>query len=46
MNYHLNPADVITIKSQTLNGKYLLVAGSHKGKPDGDWVTEIEVKPA
>ena len=46
LNYHLNPADVITIKSQTLNGKYLLVAGSHKGKPDGDWVTEIEVKPA
>ena len=46
LNYHLNPADVITIKSQTLNGKYLLVAGSHKGKPDGDWITEIEVKPA
>lgn len=46
LNYHLGPADVIKISSTSLNGKFLLKAGTHKGSPDGDWVTEIEVKPA
>jgi len=46
LNYHLAPADVITIKSATLNGKYLIKSGTHTGSPDGDWKTTIEVKPA
>lgn len=46
LNYHLGPADTITISSSSLNGKYLIKSGKHKGSPGGDWVTEIEVKPA
>lgn len=46
LNYHLGPADVIKISSTSLNGKFLLKAGTHKGSPDGNWVTEIKVKPA
>lgn len=44
LNYHLGPADVVQIRSGTLNGKYLVKSGRHKGSPSGDWVTEIEVK--
>lgn len=46
LNYHLGPADVIRIKSATLNGRFLIVSGTHIGSPSGDWKTEIEVKPA
>lgn len=46
LNYHLAPADIVTIKSTTLDGKYLIKAGTHTGSPDGDWKTEIEVKAA
>jgi hypothetical protein len=46
LNYHLGPADAIQISSTTLNGKFLIVSGAHRGNPSGDWKTEIEVKPA
>ncbi len=46
LNYHLGPADLIKITSSTLNGRYLIKAGRHIGNPSGDWLTEIEVKPA
>ena len=46
LNYHIGAADEITIQSKTLNGKYLVVRGNHKGSKSGDWITEIEVKPA
>lgn len=46
LNYHLGPADVIKISSGTLNGRFLIKSGKHVGSPGGDWVTEIEVKPA
>ena len=44
-NYHLAPADVVKIKSDTLNGNHLIKGGQHTGCPDGDWKTTIEVKP-
>lgn len=44
LNYHLGPADAVQIRSSSLNGRYLVTAGRHKGSPSGDWVTEIEVK--
>ena len=45
LNYHLAPADVVKIKSDTLNGNHLIKGGQHTGCPDGDWKTTIEVKP-
>ena len=46
LNYHLGPADVVNITSNTLNGAYLIKGGRHTGSPSGQWITEIEVKPA
>ena len=46
LNYHIGAADEITIQSKSLNGKYLVLRGNHKGSKSGDWITEIEVKPA
>lgn len=45
LNHHLGPANTIQIVSRSLNGKYLVVSGRHKGSPSGDWLTEIEVRP-
>lgn len=45
LNYHLAPADVVKIKSDTLNGNHLIKGGQHTGCPDGDWKTTIEVQP-
>lgn len=45
LNYHLGPADVVKISSGTLNGRFLIKSGRHTGNPNGDWITEIEVKP-
>lgn len=45
LNYHLGPADVVTISSSSLNGAVLIKSGRHIGNPTADWVTEIEVKP-
>lgn len=45
LNYHLGPADVIKIQSSDLNGRFMIVRGTHKGSQSGDWKTEIEVKP-
>lgn len=46
LNYHMAAADVVTIQERILNGAFLIKAGRHVGNPTGDWVTEIEVKPA
>lgn len=46
LNYHLGPADLIKIQSLTLNGRFMIVRGRHIGSRDGDWKTEIEVRPA
>ena len=45
LNYHLGPADVIKITSNSLNGAYLIKSGRHSGSPSGEWITEIKVKP-
>lgn len=46
LNYHLGPADIVKITSNSLKGNYLIKGGKHSGSPSGDWITEIEVKPA
>jgi len=45
LNYHLGPADIIKIQSSDLNGRFMIVRGTHKGSQSGDWKTEIEVRP-
>lgn len=45
LNYHLGPADIIKIQSETLSGRFMIVRGKHIGSQSGDWKTEIEVKP-
>ena len=46
LNYHIGPADAVTVKSQSLNGKFVVVSGKHIGSPKGDWKTTIQMKPA
>ena len=46
LNYHIGPADAVTVKSQSLNGKFVVVSGKHVGSPKGDWKTTIQMKPA
>ena len=45
LNYHLGPGMALTIQSRSLNGRFLLVRGSHVGSRTGDWKTNIEVRP-
>jgi len=45
LNYHLGPADVITIQSRDLNGRFIIVRGRHIGSNTGEWKTEVEVRP-
>lgn len=46
MNYHIGVADKIVIRDRTINGTYLVKAGTHKGSRDSDWTTTLEVMPA
>ncbi|MEA4901849.1 phage protein [Desulfitobacterium sp.] len=45
LNYHIGPADLIKIQSQSLNGRFMVVRGRHIGSRSGDWKTEMEVRP-
>lgn len=45
LNYHIGPADLIKIQSQSLNGRFMVVRGRHIGSRNGDWKTEMEVRP-
>lgn len=45
LNYNLGVADEIIIQSAELSGKYIIVRGKHKGSYDGDWRTNLEVRP-
>lgn len=44
LNYHIGAAEQIMVQSKTLNGKYLVAKGSHKGSPKGDWKTSLELQ--
>lgn len=46
LNYRLAPGDLIQIQSKDLTGKFIIVSGTHKGSPTGNWLTEIEFKIA
>lgn len=46
LNYRIGAGDFVQVQSKKRNGIYKVVSGIHKGTPDGEWITEIEVRPA
>ena len=46
LNYHIGPADAVSVKSKSINGKFIVVSGKHSGSPKGAWKTTIQIKPA
>lgn len=45
LNYRIATAEVVKIQSDDLNGRFLVVKGTHKGGRTGDWKTSMELKP-
>ena len=45
LNYNIAAAEVVKIQSSDLNGRFLVVKGSHKGGRTGDWKTSMELRP-
>jgi hypothetical protein len=45
LNYHIGPADIVMVKSLSMNGRFMVVRGRHIGSRSGDWKTEMELKP-
>lgn len=45
LNYNIATAEVIKVQSSDLNGRFIVVKGSHKGSRTGDWKTLMELKP-
>lgn len=46
LNYHIGPAEHITIQSKSLNGRFIVAKGKHSGSPKGNWKTTLEMRPA
>jgi len=46
LNYHIGPAEAVAVRSESLNGKFIIVKGKHIGSPKGQWKTAVEMKPA
>lgn len=45
LNYHIGPADIVKVQSLALNGRFMVVRGRHIGSRDGEWKTEMELRP-
>lgn len=45
LNYNIATAEVVKVQSSDLNGRFIVVKGSHKGGRTGDWKTAMELKP-
>lgn len=45
LQYRIATAEVIKIQSKELNGKFVVVKGTHTGSRSGDWKTSMELKP-
>lgn len=44
LNHEIGAGDLVVVQSSKRSGTYQVVSGVHKGAPDGDWFTELEVK--
>ena len=45
LNYRIGAGDIIQIQSKARNGVYQVISGVHRGSPDGEWCTELELRP-
>ena len=45
LNYSIATAEVVKVQSNDLNGRFIVVKGSHRGGRTGDWKTSMELKP-
>lgn len=45
LNYRVATAEVVKIKSSSLNGRYIVKSGKHSGSRTGNWETSMELKP-
>ena len=45
LNYRIATAEVVTVQSSDLNGRFIVVKGKHIGGRTGDWKSSIELKP-
>lgn len=45
LNHRIGAGDVIQVQSKARNGTFRVVSGTHKGSPDGEWCTELEIRP-
>ena len=46
LNYQIGPSELVTIQSQSLNGRFIVAKGKHTGSPKGAWKTTIEMRPS
>ena len=44
LNYHIGPADIVMVRSRSLNGRFMVIRGRHLGSRAGKWRTEMELK--
>ncbi|GHU78302.1 hypothetical protein AGMMS49992_28650 [Clostridia bacterium] len=44
LNHQLGAGDIVMVQSRSLNGRFMVVRGTHRGSYDKDWVTELEMK--
>ncbi|MDR2686517.1 MAG: hypothetical protein LBB75_02095 [Oscillospiraceae bacterium] len=45
LNYHIGPGDVVTVKSQKRNGRFLVKKGVYVGSRTGEWRIKMEARP-
>ncbi len=45
LHYGVATAEVVKVQSDSLNGRFIVVKGRHKGGRTGDWKTSMELKP-
>lgn len=45
LNYRVAAAEVARVQSENLNGRFIVVGGSHSGGRTGDWKTTMKLKP-
>lgn len=45
LNHNIGPADIVMVQSRSLNGRFMVVRGAHRGSYSGDWTTEVELRP-
>lgn len=44
LNHRIGAGDLVTVQSMKRSGVYQVVGGEHSGSPDGEWITQLEVK--